>query len=255
MPRPVFVHETVDIVGQGQYAYMEHVQREPTNRMPGMTTLQGTFFVLGFGGGRWPQVVNIWDCGEDGWEGWRRNLDRLNLKRRNAFYGDWWDEASQWRAGGYDRVCAGVPGSPTTAEIAERGIRGSLFVNEVLTVRSGTQVEFLAEVVERRVPVFADHGVVATGLWEVTTNATEVVMVWATTVDAWVAMQRGLDSARGLDDGEPDERLLGCRDLVAEYVTAGDTQLMTPLPGTVYGPSDWENADLDDWMEAQAPEG
>ena len=90
MPRPVFVHETVDIVGQGQYAYMEHVQREPTNRMPGMTTLQGTFFVLGFGGGRWPQVVNIWDCGEDGWEGWRRNLDRLNLKRRSAFYGDWW---------------------------------------------------------------------------------------------------------------------------------------------------------------------
>jgi hypothetical protein len=89
-------------------------------------------------------VVNIWDCGEDGWEGWRRNLDRLNLKRRNAFYGDWWDEASQWRAGGYDRVCAGVPGSPTTAEIAERGIRGSLFVNEVLTVRHGTQAEFLA---------------------------------------------------------------------------------------------------------------
>ena len=139
--------------------------------------------------------------------------------------------------------------------IAERGIRGSLFVNEVLTVRPGTQAEFLAEVVERRVPVFADHGVVATGLWEVTTNATEVVMVWATTVDAWVAMQRSLDSARGLDDGEPDERLLECRDLVAEYMTAGDTQLMTPLPGTVYGPSDWEDADLDDWLEAEAPQG
>jgi hypothetical protein len=30
---------------------------------------------------------------------------------------------------------------------------------------------------------------------------------------------------------------------------------MTPLPGTVYGPSDWENADLDDWMEAEAPKG
>ena len=109
--------------------------------------------------------------------------------------------------------------------------------------------------VQRSVPVFADHGVVATGLWEVTTNATEVVLVWATTVDAWVAMQRSLDSARGLDDGEPDERLLECRDLVAGYMTAGDTQLMTPLPGTVYGPSDWEDADLDDWLEAEAPQG
>jgi hypothetical protein len=42
---------------------------------------------------------------------------------------------------------------------------------------------------------------------------------------------------------------------VAEYMTAGDTQLMTPLPGTVYGPSDWEDADLDDWLEAEAPQG
>ena len=153
MPRSVFVHETIDIVGQGQYDYMEHVSKEPTNFMPDMTSLQGSFFVLGFGGGRWPQVVNIWDCGTDGWEGWGRNLDRLNLKRRNAFYGDWWDEASQWRTGGYDRVCASVQGSPTTAEIAEKGIKGSLFVNEVLSVQSGEQLSFLNEVVEKRVPV------------------------------------------------------------------------------------------------------
>ena len=31
-------------------------------------------------------------------------MDRLNLKRRNAFYGDWWDEAAQWRTGGFDRL-------------------------------------------------------------------------------------------------------------------------------------------------------
>ena len=87
MPRSVFVHETIDIVGQGQYDYMEMVNREPAQHMPDMTSLQGTFYVLGFGGGRWPQVINIWDCGEDGWDGWGRNLDRLNLKRRKAFYG------------------------------------------------------------------------------------------------------------------------------------------------------------------------
>ena len=74
MPRSVFVHETIDIVGQGQYDYMEHVSKEPTNFMPDMTSLQGSFFVLGFAGGRWPQVVNIWDCGTDGWEGWGLSL-------------------------------------------------------------------------------------------------------------------------------------------------------------------------------------
>ena len=122
--RHLYLHETIDIVGQGQYDYMAHSGKEPTNVMPDMLTLQGTFFVCAMGGGRWPQVVNIWDVGEAGWQGWAANVDRLNLKRRNAFYGDWWDEASKWRTGGFDRLCGGVPGSPTTPEIAERGVQG-----------------------------------------------------------------------------------------------------------------------------------
>ena len=55
MPRSVFVHETIDIVGQGQYDYMEMVNREPAQHMPDMTSLQGTFYVLGFGGGVGPK--------------------------------------------------------------------------------------------------------------------------------------------------------------------------------------------------------
>ncbi|MEZ5244512.1 MAG: hypothetical protein R2707_05385 [Acidimicrobiales bacterium] len=250
MPRPVFVHETIDIVGQGQYDYMEHLWQDPVLRMPDMTSLQGSFYVLGFGGGRWPQVVNIWDCGDDGWHGWGRNLDRLNLKRRRAFYGDWWDEAAAWRTGGFDRVCAGVPGSPATAEIAERGITGTLFVNEVLTVRPGSQLEFLAAVVDERRPLLAEHGVDATGLWQVTNNAHEVVMIWATSVEAWVALQAARDTALGLDDsGVADERLVAWDRISAGYVTGGDTHVMTPLPGTVYGPPGWDEASLEDWLD------
>ncbi len=183
-------------------------------------------------------------------EGWGRNLDRLNLKRRNAFYGDWWDEASQWRTGGYDRVCAGVQGSPTTAETAEKGVKGSLFVNEVLCVRPGEQLSFLNEVVDKRVPVMEDYNVSPTGLWEVTTNSHEVVMVWATTVEDWTRMRKNLDTTRGLDDsGEEDRRLVENLNLLSSYVVSGDTQLMTPMPGTVYGPSDWEEANEQDWYK------
>mgnify|MGYP005706060883 FL=1 len=158
MSRSVFVHETIDIVGQGQYDYMEMVNREPAQHMPDMTSLQGTFYILGFGGGHWPQVINIWDCGEDGWDGWGRNLDRLNLKRRKAFYGDWWDEAAQWRTGGFDRVCAGIPESLTTKQIEERGIKGTLFLNEVLSVQPGRQIEYLNLVVKERSEFMTDHG-------------------------------------------------------------------------------------------------
>jgi len=108
MRRNLYLHEVVDIVGQGQYDYMEHLWKDPVLRMPEMFGLQGSFYVCAAGGGRWPQVVNIWDVGNQGWDGWAANVDRMNLKRRKAFYGDWWDEAAKWRTGGFDRLCGGL---------------------------------------------------------------------------------------------------------------------------------------------------
>lgn len=247
--RRLYLHETVDIIGQGQYAYMEHVAREPVQRMPAMMSLQGTFFVCAAGGGRWPQVVNIWDLGPDGWAAWARNVDRLNLKRRQAFYDDWWDEAAQWRSGGFDRLCGAGPACPTTEELAAAGVRGTLFLHEVLTVRPGSALPFLEAVAEHRVPLMRDHGHHVTGLYEVLSVPDEVVVVWATDVAAQARYRQARDTTRGLSGaGTPDPRILGWDKLAAEFVTGGRTEVMTPAPGTGYGPDDWEDASLDDWL-------
>ncbi len=248
--RSLYLYEVVDVIGQGQYDYMEHLWQDPVLRMPEMFGLQGSFYVCAAGGGRWPQVINIWDVGSEGWSAWARNVDRLNLKRRKAFYGDWWDESAKWRSGGFDRLCAGVPGSPTTEEIAERGIRGTLFLNEILTLKPGKQIEFLAAVAEERVPLLADYGHTVTGLYEVTSNQHEVVMVWATDIKSQTRLRRNRDTTRGLcDEGEVDERLVAWEERSTEFVTGGDSHIMTPLPRTVYGPEDWEDASLEDWLE------
>jgi hypothetical protein len=190
-----------------------------------------------------------WDIGSLGWKGWASNVDRMNLKRRKAFYGDWWDEAANWRSGGYDRLCAGVPGSPSTPEIEAAGIKGTLFVNEILTVRPGAALDFLALVADERAPLMREYGHEPTGLYEVLSNQHEVVMVWATDVASQMRLRANRDAARGLyDDGEPDERLVDWERRSAEFVTGGDTHIMTPLPRTVYGPDDWEDATLDDWL-------
>lgn len=247
--RHLYLYEVVDIVGQGQYDYMEHLWKDPVQQMPEMNNLQGSFYVCAYGGGRWPQVVNIRHVGTDGWAAWARNVDRLNLKRRKAFYGDWWDAAAKFRTGGFDRLCAGVPGSPTTAEIAAQGIKGTLFVNEILTVRAGTALEFLAAVVADRVPVMADYGHRPTGLYEVVDNPHEVVMVWATDVASRAGFLASRDATRGLsDEAEPDERITAWEALAATYTLGGASHIMTPLPRTVYGPDDWEDAHLDDWL-------
>ena len=171
---------------------------------------------------------------------------------RDRFYGDWWDEAAKWRSGGFDRLCGGVPGSPTTEEIAARRIRGTLFVNEILTVRPGSALDFLAAVAEERVPLLREHGHEVTGLYEVLSNQHEVVMVWATDIASQVQLRQARDAAWGLcDEAEPDDRLRQWERRSAEYVTGGDTHIMTPLPRTVYGPPDWEDASLEDWLAEQ----
>ena len=247
--RNLYLHETVDVVGQGQYAYMEHLWKDPVLRMPDMFGLQGSFYVCAAGGGRWPQVINIWDVGSRGWRGWASNVDRMNLKRRKAFYGDWWDEAAQWRSGGYDRLCGGVPGSPTSDDLMARGVRGTLFLHEVLEVRPGAQLDYLAAVAEVRVPLLREYGHEVTGLYEVLSNQHEVVTVWATDIASQVRLRENRDTTRGLcDTGESDERLAAWDRQSAEWVTGGDTHVMTPLPRTVYGPPDWEDASLDDWL-------
>ncbi len=247
--RNLYLYEVIDIVGQGQYEYMEHLWKDPVQDMPEMDKLQGSFYVCAFGGGRWPQVVNIWDVGDEGWAGWAKNVDRLNLKRRNAFYDDWWDQAAQWRTGGFDRLCGGVPGSPATREIAEHGVKGTLFVNEILEVRAGTALEFLAAVVEERVPLMREYGHEPTGIYEVLSNPHEVVMVWATDIPAQMTWRANRDAAHGLgDEGEPDERILAWERRSADYTTGGATHVMTPLPRTVYGPDDWEDASLEQWL-------
>jgi hypothetical protein len=132
----------------------------------------------------------------------------------------------------------------------EAGVRGTLFVHELLVVQPGAPLDFLAAVAETRVPLMREYGHEVTGLYEVLSNQHEVVVVWATDIPSQVRLRRNRDAARGLDDeGDGDERLVAWERTAAQFVTGGDTHVMTPLPRTVYGPPDWEDASLDDWLD------
>jgi hypothetical protein len=131
-------------------------------------------------------------------------------------------------------------------------VKGTLFVNEIITVRPGSQLEFLAAVVEERVPLLRDYGHEPTGIYEVTNNAHEVIMVWATDIRNHARFHQNRDTTLGLcDEGEVDERTTAWEKRSAGYVTSGDTHVMTPLPRTVYGPPDWDDTSQDDWLSSK----
>lgn len=143
--------------------------------------------------------------------------------------------------------------SPTTDELRDRGVTGTLFVHQLLTVRPGTALDYLAAVVHEQVPLWQEYGHEPTGIYEVLGNQHEVVVLWAASIAAQTRLRATRDATRGLGgDAEPDERLVAWEQTASSFVTGGDTHLMTPQPGTVYGPADWDEATLDDWLSPES---
>lgn len=238
--RPLHLHEVIDIVGEQAVPYMERsVLGFRTGTADRGLELYGTWYVVG-GTGRWPQVVNIWEL-IDGWDGWERLCRATNLRREaNAELGEWWLEAYQRRSGGFDRLLGALPGTATLADIAAGGIGGTLFVHELTEVRPGAGPDYLAAVGERWAPVAAEHGHRLVGAWEVLLGDTEVVTLWATSLEHHVALQRATDAARGVGPGVGDERIAAWHDEARGWRTRWREELLVPCPGTPMGPDAWE---------------
>ncbi len=218
---PLYLHEVVDIVGQGAVPYMDQTVAFDTEGAAGRgLVLFGTWQVVG-STGRWPQVVNVWEL-TDGWEGWRRLVSTTNLRRaENQALSDWWDEAYRHRTGGFDRLLGPGPGCPTLESLRRAGVRSSLFVHELSTVRPGAGPDYLAAVADRWVAVLADHGHLPVGRWHVLLGDTEVVTVWATDLDAHVSFQQSTDP-----------RISSWRATARQWLTGWREELLVAHPGT-----------------------
>jgi hypothetical protein len=207
----LFLHEIIDIVGEGARTYMDFVVATDTDAIAdrGMK-LFGTWQVVGMTG-RWPQVVNLWEI--DGWEGWKRSLVAANLEREaNAALKEWWTEAHAVRTGGFDRLLE--------ARTVTRA-PGELFVHELSKVKPGAGPDYLAALEEQWAPVCADHGHTLVGSFEVLFTDVEVVTVWSTSLDDHIAFESG-----------HDDRVGKWREEARQYLTAWREELMVPGPGS-----------------------
>jgi hypothetical protein len=214
----------IDIVGEGAMRYMAHTAGFNTDAAADRgLELVGTWYTMG-STGRWPQVVNLWEC-VDGWSGWRRLMEVTNLRRtQNPELVEWWQEALKTRTGGFDRLLGAAPGCPSLAELRAGGVTGSVFVHEVSEVRPGAALDYLAAVRESRASLLADHGHALVGLYEGLLTDVEVVTIWATDPAGHEALMRAADSGS-------DERIARWHEQArAAGRTRWREELMTPHP-------------------------
>jgi hypothetical protein len=240
--RPLYLHEIVDIRGDQAVPYMEQSVlgfRAAETADRGLV-LYGTWYVMG-STGRWPQVVNLWEMA-DGWDGWERLCRSTNLRREaNEELSQWWREAYERRTGGFDRLMGARDGTRTLADLEREPITATLFVHELTSVRPGAAGDYLDAVRDEWAPVAAEHGHTLVGLYEVLLGDTEVCTLWATDLEAHVAMGKSADAAAGHGGGgvEGDDRIARWRTKARSFTTAWREELMIPCPGTPMGPAGW----------------
>jgi hypothetical protein len=227
----VYLHEYIDIVGEGAMPYMEHTaERGSSDASGGTLDLVGTWYTMG-STGRWPQVVNLWEC-VDGWESWRALMERTNLQRtRTPELEEWWRRALEVRTGGVDRLLAGAPGCPSLAELRRDELHASVFVHELSRCRAGAGLDYLGAVREEWQPVLEEYGHGLVGLYEVLLTDREVLTIWATDPAAHCALQAA--TVEGTDD-----RIPRWRARAREFLTTWREELMTPHPKTVLSAGD-----------------
>lgn len=230
--RNLYLHELIDIVGEGAMRYMEHtVGFNAEAASDRGLELVGTWYTMG-STGHWPQVVNLWES-VDGWSGWRRLMEATNLGRtRNPELVEWWQEALKTRTGGFDRLCGAAPGCPSLAELRADGVTGSVFVHEISEVRPGSALDYLAAVREARLPLLTDYGHALVGLYEVLMTDVEVLTIWATDPAGHEALMRAADT--GSDDRIPRWH----EQARAAGRTRWREELMTPHPAALLSRGD-----------------
>lgn len=230
-PRNVYLHEIIDIVGEGAMPYMDLTTARGAGDASGGTLgLVGTWYTMG-STGRWPQVINLWEC-VDGWNGWRALMERTNLRRTTTpELEEWWRDALKARTGGFDRLMAGAPGCPSMADLADAEIRASVFVHELSQCRPGAALDYLAAVREVWAPIARDYGHQLVGSYEVLLTDTEVMTIWATSTEEHCRFMEAATEGT-------DERIARWRSRAREFLTAWREELMTPYPGTLMSAGD-----------------
>jgi hypothetical protein len=117
---------------------------------------------------------------------------------------------------------ASVPWSPPVSQLAADGVKGTLFVHEVTTVRPGAGQDYPAAMNEQWRPAALDHGHRLVGMYQAVMTDTTVVTLWATDVVSYISLATSRDP-----------RIEQWREAARAYCTAWHEELLSPAPGTL----------------------
>lgn len=223
----LYLHETIDILGAGQDAYVQSVlERAAHSEAAGISRLVGVFKVIG-STHRWPRVVNLWEM--DGWGHWAATLERQFLpERTDPALAPWWARTAQWRSGGFDRILEPASFSPTRSQLESEQRRGWVCSQTTTRLRPGSATAYF-ESVRTSAEILARQGVRLVGAWSVPMRSHEVVEVWLAPTFA--------ELCDWYERRTHDADWQACSTVQSEWVREAETLWMVPAAGCVLAPA------------------
>lgn len=174
----LYLHETIDIIGTGQEAYLETVgKRAEHSTAAGISRLVGCWKIIG-STNRWPAVVNLWEM--DSWAHWSETLERQFVpEKTDAALAPWWAKTAEYRRGGFDRILEPAPGCPTLADLQTSGLSSWVCGQTIARALPGKGEALLALVRDRIGPLLERAGCSVLGNYHVPMRSDEIVYLWA----------------------------------------------------------------------------
>jgi len=174
----LYLHEIIEIVGDGQRAYLDSIgERAAYSERQGISRLMGSWQVVG-STSRWPRVVNLWEM-ED-WLHWAESLERQFLPgKQDPQLRPWWSNALQWRSGGVDRLLEPSAYSPNREQLQRQGLTAWVCEHTIVRVHPEQRAVYLEAVGQMLRPLMEEWGVLLMGAYAMPMRSDEALMIWA----------------------------------------------------------------------------
>ena len=216
----IYLHETLDVVPGMADEYFEGLGRLwlPVAAKRGLRCV-GFWATVGTTG-RWPEAIALWEM-ED-WEHYARLRESQFVEgEKDERLTEWVNSAWKWRTGGFDRMLIPGEGSPTISDLRRTGVKGGVFLHEIVEVAPGRADDYTAQVISRYLPIAERRGMQLVGSWRSAFRNTEAVNIWALRDwDHWIELR-----ATASTDTEVQAWMRDMQDLRTDWVQ----KLLTPV--------------------------
>ncbi|WP_037366452.1 hypothetical protein, partial [Nakamurella lactea] len=194
----IYIHETIDIIGQHRAAYLEHMTAGWDREARAARGMK-CFGVWGTVGSteRWPQVVNMWEL--DGWAGLAGNFahELSHDSMQDPELASWWATAKSYRSGGLDRIMLPAEYSPTIDELCSAPTESVCYLHELVSLRPGAATEYLGRVGQHWVGQAGEQELGLVGAFRTAmVNDSEALLIWSVpSWPQWAVIEEFLDGS------------------------------------------------------------